>query len=164
VNLRVTDYLTGKKTGKGSYFPLRDGNNRAETELEESREEPLLLDPACSSDCKLLCFDSENGRPISRYKPEEDAWRNERARASIEYYHLDEATWNVKRKDLMDEVSVLCDRILENAATGADRFDQYEALLAELLRYLDPFSEFTSAAYQIAQEKGILEHVFPVPG
>ncbi len=28
-NVRVTDYLNGKKVGKGSYFPLKEGTIRA---------------------------------------------------------------------------------------------------------------------------------------
>ena len=67
VNRRVTDYLSGKKAGKGCYFPLRDEEQRAECKEDEINEEPILLDPMRAQDCKLLCFDSENGKPVPRY-------------------------------------------------------------------------------------------------
>lgn len=161
--MRVTDYLTGKKAGKGSYFPLIDEAARAIDKEHEDGEHPLLLDPVFSADCKLLCFDSSNGKPIPRYTKEEDEVRHERAMASIDYYHLDEGTWNKDRKDLMDDIATLCDKILEAAKKGAEGRAEYDGLVSELLRYLDSFSEFTSAAYQIAREKGILELLYPIP-
>ena len=164
VNLRVTDYLTGKKTGKGSYFPLADEGNRAADEAHEGLECPLLLDPTAAADCKLLCFDTSSGRPVPRYSPTVDELRHQRAAASIDYYHLDEATWNKNRKDLMDDVAVLCDRILDAAARGAPAREEFEQRIDELLGYLDSFAEFSSAAHQVAREKGVLEHVYPIPG
>lgn len=163
VNLRVTDYLTGKKTGKGSYFPLVDEAQRAVDEGHEPDEAPLLLDPVVPTDCKLLCFDSSNGKPVPRYSKDIDAVRHDRAEASIDYYHLDEATWNKDRKDLMDEVAVLCDKLLDTASGAQHAAGEYEQLIDDLLQYLDPFAEFTSAAYQVAREKGVLEHVYPLP-
>ena len=163
VNLRVTDYLSGKKAGKGGYFPLRDGIPRAKCEEEEAYEVPVLLDPINPSDCKLLCFDSNDGKPVPRYSLEEDEWRHIRAIESIDYYHLDEGTWNYKRKDLMDDVGVLCDKIIEVLQEEPPNLDQYDSLIDELLVFLDPFSEFSSAAFQVVAEKGLLEHITPTP-
>lgn len=163
VNLRVTDYLTGKKAGKGSYFPLRHEERRANTEAEEVNEEPVLLDPTNSLDCNLICFDSNDGKPVPRYSETIDPWKHKRAKDSIDYYHLDEGTWNYKRKDLMDEIAILCDRIVEVAREAPLDNDRYHQLISELLVYLEPFSEFTSAAFQIVREKGLLEHVYPMP-
>lgn len=163
VNIRVTDFLTGKKAGKGSYFPLADEEHRATDEAQEGQEVPLLLDPAVAADCTLLCFDLTSGRPIPRYSEAEDELRCRRARASVDYYHLDEGTWNKNRKDLMDDVQVLCDRILEAARKGPAARTDFDQRVGELLQYIDPFAEFSSAAYQVALEKGVLEHVYPVP-
>lgn len=163
VNLRVTDYLTKEKAGKGAYFPLRDPEQRATTEADEGNEVPVLLDPANPEDCKLLCFDSNNGKPVPRYSPEEDEWRHERAARSIEYYHLDEGTWNYKRKDLMDEIGVLCDVIIDCSSTGPHDQERLDVLIGELSVYLEPLSEFTSAAWQVVREKGIIEQVIPLP-
>lgn len=162
-NLRITDYLTGRKAGKGSYFPLSDETLRALTESDEARETPILLDPTIPSDCKLLCFDSSTGLPMPRYSEEQDLWRHSRARISIDYYHLDEGTWNYKRKDLMDEISALCDKIISVAAQIPIDRNEYDSLIDDLLVYLEPFSEFTSAALQVITEKGLIEHVVPLP-
>ena len=159
-NKRVTDYLTGKKAGKGGYFPLEDEATRAKSAAEEANENPVLLDPTNPRDCKLICFDTENGKPVPRFSKDEDKWRNQRAEDSIEYYHLNEGTWNFKRKDLMDDVGKLCDRIVDNAQ--GDR-DAYEEMMDELLGYIESFAEFSSAALQVVREKGLLEHIAPVP-
>lgn len=160
VNVRVTDYLTGLKAGKGTYFPLHDPDRRAISKATESEERAVLLDPTVSEDCRLLCFESSSGRPIPRFSAEENPWNHQRAKDSIEYYHLDEGTWNFKRKDLMDDVGVLCDKIL--AAFEVDPA-LYEKLIAELMEYIHSFSEFSAAAYQVVREKGIVERLFPLP-
>lgn len=160
VNRRVTDYLRGKKAGKGSYFPLLDEDERATCAADENRERPILLDPTKAADCKLLCFDSENGRPVPRYKEVEDADRHRRAKDSIDYFHLDEGTWNYNRKDLMDDVASLCDRILVSPPGDLDAYDK---LIEELFGYIEAFAEFSSAALQVVREKGLLEHIAPVP-
>jgi hypothetical protein len=132
---------------------VRDEANRAAAEAGEAQEEPVLLDPVVASDCKLLCFDSSNGKPIARFTEEQDAWKNLRANESINYYHLNEGTWNFKRKDLMDEVSVLCENIL-----AADE-EEAGGMIDDLLFYLEPHEEFISASEQIIREKGLLERV-----
>lgn len=162
VNKRITNYLTGKKSGKGTYFPLRNETNRASVEADELNEEPALLDPANKDDIGLICFDSSNGKPIPRYKPSEEAWRYKRAKDSIDYYHLDEGTWNYSRKDLMDDVSVLCDKLLIEAAKEPMDVGTYHQLTSELLEYLEPFSEFTTAVLQVVREKGLLTHIYAI--
>lgn len=151
-NLRRKDYLTGITSGKGSYFPLRDEGNRAISEVEEAAEEPVLLDPTIPTDCMLLSFDSSNGRPIPSYSEESDAWKHRRASESINFYHLDEGTWNFKRKDLMDEVTVLCEKLL----AADENSNESDTLINELFLYLDHKAEFSSASKQVAKEKGLL--------
>ncbi|MBL4781252.1 MAG: hypothetical protein JKX92_03330 [Porticoccaceae bacterium] len=152
-NIRRRDYLTGEVAGKGSYFPVKNEQFRAADEASEINEQPVLLDPTVATDCKLLAFDSSNGRPVPRYSEEQDCWKFKRADQSINYYHLDEGTWNFKRKDLMDEVAVLCDRIL-----SSDEQD-IEELIEELLAYSEPHEEFISASEQVILEKGLLEKI-----
>ena len=113
VNIRREDYLTREQAGKGSYFPLCDEAQRANAPADETNEHPLLLDPIDANDCKLLCFDASTGRPIPRYSKEEDEIKFKRAKASIDFYHLKEGTWNYKRKDLMDDVSVLKQKAMQ---------------------------------------------------
>jgi hypothetical protein len=160
VNIRVTDYLTGQLAGKGTYFPLMDPTTRATDKSNEVHERPILLDPTIPEDCRLLCFESSSGRPIPTFSEAADPWNHQRARESIKYYHLDEGTWNFQRKDLMDEVGILCDKIIESFEVDQDL---HEKLLAELMNYIHHLSEFSSAAYQIAREKNIIERLFPLP-
>jgi hypothetical protein len=158
-NVRITDYLTGKKVGKGAYFPLRDGDVRAIDEASERYEHPVLLDPTVIGDCKLICFDTNDGKPLATYSVQQDPWKNERAVQSIAFYHLDEGTWNYQRKDLMDEVGILCDRLIE-AESSPDK-DQAlcDQLSDELVSYINEHKPFTAACTQVIKEKGLIEAV-----
>ena len=152
-NIRVTDYLTGKKAGKGGYFPLKEGTPRATCCSEEACEEPVLLDPCVRADCRLLCFDTENGKPIPRFNKNNDDWKHQRAADTIDYYHLDEGTWNAERKDLIDEVARLCQLLLETEEENADN------LIDDLVGYLEKHQPFTSTAKQVICENGLMELV-----
>lgn len=156
VNIRREDYITGEMAGKGCYFPLCNNAQRANNLLDEQNEEPLLLDPIKPNDCKLLCFDTDTGKPLPRFLAEEDELKFRRAKASIDFYHLDEGTWNYRRKDLMDDVSVLCDLILDAKVVGD--LEKEDRLMNELIiDYIDPRAEFSSAVMQVVREKGLLE-------
>jgi 5-methylcytosine-specific restriction endonuclease McrA len=158
VNRRKTDYLTGKRVGKGSYFPLRDEPSRANNLAEEANEEPILLDPVIPADTRLICFSEESGAPRPRYTAEQNDWFHQRAAESIDYYHLDEASWNAKRADLMAEVKKLCDQ-LEALAVRHPRDEvAYNQKIDEIVAYISPFAEFSSACLQIVRERGLLEH------
>jgi len=163
VNKRRKDYSTEQQAGKGCYFPLRHEERRAMNAPGEAREEPVLLDPIVPQDCRLLCFDGNSGKPIPRYKREDDpdGWRHRRASDSINFYHLDDGTWNSQREDLMRDVSILCDRVLEAAAKKD--VTEYEKLLDEVAYFMHPFAEFSSAAAQVIREKGLLDHLSPLP-
>ncbi len=160
VNKRRPDYSTKQKAGKGCYFPLLREELRARVPGAERHEDPVLLDPVVPQDCTLICFDV-NGRPIPRLSKETDAWRHRRAADSINYYHLDEGTWNAERADLMREVGIVCDRVF--AARAGNDQAEYERLLGELLRYIDAYAEFSAAAAQVITEKGLWEHLHPTP-
>lgn len=161
VNRRKTDYLTGKRVGKGSYFPVRKEARRATNRAEEANEEPLLLDPVVPSDTRLICFSEESGAPRPRYTKDRNEWFFERAEQSIDYLHLDEASWNVKRADLMAAVIVLCKQ-LEQIAVAQPRDEAaYNQKIDEIVAHIGPFAEFSSACLQIVREKGLLEHFAP---
>lgn len=161
VNRRKTDYLTGKRVGKGSYFPLRDEARRAQTLAEEGNEEPILLDPVIASDTRLLCFAEESGAPRPRYSKERNEWLNQRAEESIDYYHLDEASWNAKRADLMAEVKKLCEQLEEITFQEPRDEAAYNRKIDEIVAYINPWAEFSSACLQIVHERGLLEHFAP---
>jgi hypothetical protein len=161
VNKRRKDYSTEQAAGKGCYFPLEDENRRAIDEAGELGEEPVLLDPTKARDCRLISYDGSSGKPIPRFREDEDPWKHKRAKESINYYHLDEGTWNAKRDDLMREVSILCDRVL--AAAANEDWETYEQLLDEVASFVHPFAEFSSAAAQVITEKSLGFHLNPAP-
>lgn len=161
VNVRVTDYLTGKLAGKGTYFPLRFEAHRATDKAGEANESAVLLDPTVIGDCRLLSFELSSGRPIPRFKKEEDEWKFQRAELSIDFYHLAEATWTVDRKDLIDETSKLCDELISVAAAVPRDIERYELLVADLIDRVDHLAEFSSVALQVLCEKGVLNAVVP---
>lgn len=159
VNRRKTDYLSGTRVGKGSYFPLRHEGRRANNKAEEVNEEPILLDPVVPSDARLICFAEDSGAPCPLYMKEKNEWLNRRAEESIKYYHLDEASWNAKRADLMAAVKKLCDQ-LESLDNQEPRDEvAYNQKIDELVGYLSPFAEFSSACLQMVRERGLLEKV-----
>ena len=158
-NVRITDYLTGQIVGKGAYFPLKDGDARAIDEAGERNENPVLLDPTVIGDCKLICFDTNDGRPLATFSVQQDPWKNKRAIQSIAFYHLDEGTWNYQRKDLMDEVGILCDRLIEAESSPNRDQAQCDQLADDLVGYINEHQPFTSACTQVIKEKGLLEAV-----
>jgi hypothetical protein len=161
VNRRKTDYLTGKRVGKGSYFPLRNEGARAVDLAGETQEEPILLDPIVPTDTRLICFSEESGAPRPTYAKDRNQWFYRRAEESIEYYHLDEASWNARRADLMAEVRKLCEQ-LEALADAEPRDDlAYNQKIDEIISYIKPFAEFSTSCLQIVRERGLLEHVVP---
>lgn len=151
-NTRITDYLSGKLCGKGTYFPLKDETQRARCKADESNEIPLLLDPVIPSDTKLICFDTSSGKPIPSIAEDVDEWKYKRAKQSIDYYHLDEGQWIVDRSDLIDALNALCERL--ESSDG----EEYEKNINELFtKYLNERAEFLSLSYQVLKERGLLE-------
>jgi hypothetical protein len=162
VNRRMTDYLTGKLAGKATYFPLKDEGTRAHNRVEEGNEEPVLLDPTVFSDTQLISFSAESGAPRPRFRKEQNEWLHQRASDSIDYYHLDEGTWNANRQDLMTEVRALCEQ-LERIVLEQPR-DQvaYDAAIDDLVEnYLSPFAPFSSACWQVVSDRGLLDQIVP---
>jgi hypothetical protein len=156
VNLRRKDYLTKRKMGKGSHFPLRDSARRATCAGEEKQEEPVLLDPIVPSDTTLIAFDEPSGVPRPRFRKEEDEWLHRRAAESIEYYHLNEGTWNARRADLMAAIRKLCDQVEKLAIVQHRDEAAYNQKLDEIVGYINPFAEFSSACLQVVRERDLL--------
>lgn len=161
VNRRKTDYLTGKRVGKGSYFPVRDEARRANNRAAEANEEPVLLDPVVAADTRLVCFSEDSGAPRPRYTKEQNEWLHRRAEESIDYYHLDEGTWNAKRADLMAAVRKLCDQLEELYVTQPRDPAAYEQKIDEILAHISPFSEFSAACLQVVSERNLLDRFIP---
>jgi hypothetical protein len=158
VNLRREDFLTKRKMGKGAYFPLRDPARRANNATEEINEEPVLLDPVVSSDTLLICFDEPSGAPRPRINKEKNEWLHKRAADSIEYYHLNEGTWNAERADRMGAVKKLCKQLEDLAIVQPRDESAFNTKIDEIVSYIGPFAEFSSACLQIVRDRGLLEH------
>lgn len=114
-NVRSTDVDAEEgdgKGGKGTRFPLVDGEKYricAEDEYEEYEdlldEHPLLLDPIERRDTLLLTFTRE-GKPVPSMKnATEIGYR--RAKESIDTYHLDYVRINRKRQDIFHKIRQL---------------------------------------------------------
>ena len=157
VNFRRTDYLTKRKMGKGSYFPLRDEARRAPNAAEEANEDPTLLDPIVASDTLLICFDEASGAPKPRFSKEANDWLHQRADESIDYYHIDEGTWNARRADLMATVRALCKQLEDIVEKKPVNEIDYNSKIDEIVAYINPFAEFSSACLQVVRERGLLE-------
>jgi hypothetical protein len=160
VNLRRTDYLTGRLAGKGSYFPLRDEANRAHNRAEEMNEESVLLDPVAAADTRLIYFSEESGAPRPAVRKDQDEWCYRRAEESIDYYHLNEGTWNAKRADLMATVRKLCDQVEALALEEPRDQEAYSQKVDEVVAYLSPYQEFSAACVQIIRDRGLLERLY----
>lgn len=150
-NKRKTDINTGKLAGKGTYFPLRLEAQRANRAEEEKQEEPSLLDPTVRRDCGLIRFNLSSGKVEPSYQAAEDSWKHKRAIETIGHYHLNEARWNITRKELVVEVQRLCDKLISTDASADP--DSYEETIDLLVAKTSYFAEFTSIVKQAIIEK-----------
>lgn len=153
VNRRTTDFYSGKKVGKGCYFPLRIETDRAYTKSDETNEVPLLLDPTVRKDCHLICFDSTSGRVLARPQPAgdpESEWKERRANDTIDFYYLNEANWNRRRREIMIAVKANC-KLLTTAINDGNE-SAIDTCIEKILSQISIFSEFTSAAKQALRE------------
>lgn len=94
INKRRTDPREGDVQGKGCYFPLIDETTRIPDAAPASvaEERPKLIDPCVATDILLLDYAVEDGKVVERFKAEEDTTRFERAKVSVELFHLNEGT------------------------------------------------------------------------
>lgn len=152
-NARVTDLYSGKKVGKGCYFPIKIEEGRANCQTEEINETPVLLDPTVRRDCRLIAFDSSSGRaiasPQSNSDPEAE-WKKRRANDTIDFYYLNDGLFNRKRRVVMAAVKANC-RLLTEAIERGDN-EAIDSCLDKIISQVSVFSEFTSAAKQALRE------------
>jgi uncharacterized protein (TIGR02646 family) len=116
------DQATRNGGGKAANFPLRDEAHRARTPLDSLEdEEPMLLDPTVAADPGFLWFDETGeANPNPACCSNVNGYAYQRAKSSIELYHLDHT-------DLVERRKGLC-REIRRAVTQADRyFQKYDA-------------------------------------
>ena len=136
----------GTRGGKGDRFPLEDEGTRARGENEDYRNErPTLLDPVDPADWRLLTF-----RPDGYPTPSADdgTTEYERARVSIEVYHLDSIEMVRGRKSLATKVARVVGEIEElRPSIGEEHLRQvYRSRVDELLELMGGESEYSKAA------------------
>lgn len=133
---RISENTSG---GKGDRFPLIDEVTRALKWTDDcAKEQPMLLDPAFSSDPELLWF-YINGNPTPAISKDVDEIKHKRAKISIELYHLDEERLEEKRRALYHQLSRLVARgneALDDAAQAKDAMvrDRAKKRFADIVR------------------------------
>lgn len=147
------DRVNGTAGGKGSHFPLRPGSFRARHEGDRHElERPVLLDPIHRHDCELLTF-----RPDGHATParREGTYEHERARASIETYHLHCREMVEGRKILATRVRrvVAQMEVLHPKIVDCGVYDVYTSLVSELLGLLQEEAEYSAAALACARNE-----------
>lgn len=137
--------------GKSDQFPLRPGSFRAQQEGDPHDDElPMLLDPGDPEDWKLLTF-RPDGLPIPT--EDEGSIDHERARVSIEVYHLHCRPMVEGRRWLAGAIERLVQEmeLLRPAITEEPKEKTYKRRLCDLLRMIDKDAEYSAAALAYAR-------------
>lgn len=152
-NRRRTDEETGEKGGKHDFFPLSNESVRAYApEHDLDLEQPLLLDPCKAGDPQLLAF-AENGEALPRYSEEFRPRAYERARRSIEIYHLNHSDFVAARLELkghLEELIKRAERFWKRLDEGnADMDAAYSNAMRDILNHIDSNAEYSAFAKMI---------------
>ena len=151
-NSRRHDDETDQTGGKWDYFPLIDENQRVyDRSGDIEHEDPCLLNPTRPSDPMLLWFD-QTGEAVERYSEIQDRRRFQKARQSIELYHLNHHNIREKRQILYNEVSSLVRqadrhyaRLISNSEgkLSEDNFNDVVGKLIGMIRHKAEYSAAT---------------------
>lgn len=158
INKRRRDTREGDIQGKGCYFPLLKPETRV-SDLEPASvaiEKPKLIDPCVATDILLLDYAVEDGKVVERHKPDEpDPSLFDRAKSSIDLFHLNEGTLIRDRHDLFVAIEHSIRRIeqLEAERETAGALNEQQALeydshinqIADRINASAPFSRFARA-------------------
>jgi uncharacterized protein (TIGR02646 family) len=149
-NSHRKDLIADRGGGKQDHFPLFNETQRAYQENDPiSTERPKLLDPTTEADPELLWFEPD-GRVVEFADPTTESDNHERAKISIELYHLNESKLKTKRR-------ALCNEIVRLIQEGEQHFRDYlagnpagargyKSVLIRLKDRLDPKSEYMATA------------------
>lgn len=161
-NKKLTDPITGIVKGKGTRFPLVDGETyRVSDESEYASyedlldEDPLLLDPTRPGDALLLTF-TRDGLP----KPvtdDQQSWEFRRADTSISVYHLDHSILQRKRREIylkihkrVHDVHRYWKKWKEERDSSARDF--YQQAMSELIEMITQEKEYVATARAYLKE------------
>jgi hypothetical protein len=154
-NSRRVDAEGGTAGGKQDHFPLSRASRRAWSEADDhDAEVPLLLDPCAPGDPELLTF-LPTGAPEPRRAAEEDAEAHDRARISIQLYHLDHVRLVEARKEIWAKVDRLVKRGSGYLAHGAvTQLNDVKRDLHELIRSSAPQARVARLAVRSRRDVG----------
>lgn len=156
INKRRTDAREGNVQGKGCHFPLIDETARVPDVASAAivGERPKLIDPCVASDVLLLDYAVEDGLVVERHKAADDALKFERAKVSIDLFHLNEGNLIVDRHDLYVAIDHWARQIEDlEKRRAADSLTvsqeaEYDDLINRVGDHINasaPFSAFTRA-------------------
>jgi uncharacterized protein (TIGR02646 family) len=154
-NSQDTDPATKIVGGKQNYFPLVGGDESRriwdECDYEDLLDEdPLLLDPTEPGDPQLLTFQSD-GRP-GPVTEDEASVDYQRAKRSIEVYHLSYSVSNRRRRNIYCEVRDLVKEyqkylpMLKNDHANLAVRTAMKRVLIDLRKMIEPEAQYASAA------------------
>jgi uncharacterized protein (TIGR02646 family) len=152
-NSRRMNPETEEVEGKGDFFPLLDGSQRASREADIPYEQPVLLDPCVAADVGLLDFRTD-GTPCP-VQPLQPIIR-ERVSKSIKLYHLDHPELNEQRRVLalkLDEWINNADRLYPRALSGGDpTIDRaFQGFVEAIARGIDDQAELSAFARRMVK-------------
>ena len=137
--------------GKQDHFPLLDETKRAKKPEDALMDEqPMLLDPTRVADVADIAFD-DDGQAVPAVAKEKNTFRFERARLSIQFYHLDEGKIVERRAILMQKVRHYLEdadmffKKLNSDPANATAYQAYENRLTDLYEALQPEAEYSAA-------------------
>lgn len=143
--------------GKGAFFPLRHGCIPATCQDNLDDEVFYLLDPINSNDSNLLFFNDE-GKAIPSVLEEDEPWNYQRAKVTIDIYHLNhtplkdarQVVWNLCQRKV-DELKAI-NRKAYRSARDEERILRIREELSELI---NKDSEFSAVALACIEKNRI---------
>jgi uncharacterized protein (TIGR02646 family) len=155
-NSHRVDQEHGPAGGKHDHFPIWKDGVRATFERcspdDLEREKPMLLDPCCPTDPRLLWFD-EDGKPAPNPRACGSAgtFLHERVATSIQLYHLDHFKIVDRRQQLYQKIRLKLDQAEEKLRRLRDNADMtaQQSLgesVEELRKFMSPEKPYSAAA------------------
>ena len=143
----------GPALGKADHFPIVREDRRACCPTDAIRDElPYLLDPIKEADPLFLTFD-DDGSAVSTYSQEDSDLAFQRAKVSIDTYHLNHPEIRESRLVVCEEIKSLIDggdkafgRQDENAGSALAAGENFEGIVKRIRQMIAVGSEYSRAA------------------
>lgn len=154
-NRRRRDVETGNVGGKADEFPISNETQRAWCPTDDCKEEQsLLIDPCNREEVELITF-AEDGEAKERHSKSEKPGPHEKAKRSIELYHLNHTDFvkarisiRVKLKRLIEDAQCYYQELDNNSANTQRAYSSAIQDLREACSEQASFSSFAIAMLQ----------------